>query len=1064
MHSAIAWFTRNPVAANLLMFILLVGGIGAWLTIPQEEFPNIDVKTVTVTVPYLGAAPEEAELGVCLRIEEALEGIEGIEEIEARATEGTCTVAAKLIENTDDTVALNEIKSRVDGITTLPRETERPIVTKITISSGALQLAVSGRTDERTLKELGKTVRDEIAAMDGISTVGVEYIRPYEISIEVSEHTLRRYGLTLEAIAEVIRRSRLDMPGGSLRTEGGEILLRTQGQAYWGEQFEDIAVLTRSDGTQLMLSEIASIRDGFEEGDLRARFNGDPAVIVNVVKVGEENVLTMVRDILAWKADFERTLPPGIHLTVWNNKADALKDRLSTLNGMALSGLVLVLVVLTLFLKFRVALWVAAGIPIALLGAIAVFPYAGITISAMTVMAFILVLGILVDDAIVVGERVFAHEQMGKTPIQAAIDGTWEVSVPVIFGVLTTMAAFLPLILATGRMSEFFSVIGWVVIIALVFSIVESQWILPAHLAHRSHRPPGNRFSQGWTRFQSRLADGLERFADQRYLPLLERAVNYRYVTSAICLSVLILSLALIVSGRVIFSFFPAIEGDRIYATLEMPEGVSVEVTARAAEQIEAGASRLAEALAAELEGKPVVSNLFSSIGKLADRSSGPSPPPSPGRSHLAEVVLELVPLEERNDLSSKVVAKRWRELVGDIPAAVKLSFSADTFSAGDAINYELSAKSLDLLQAAAEALKAEIARYDGVYDLTDSFRAGKQEIKLALLPEARNLGITLNDLAAQVRYAFYGLEAQRIQRGQDDVRVMVRFPEAERQSIGDLEDMYIRAPDGTEVPFYSVATFELSRGYSTINRIDGRRVLNVVAEVDRATNSPEAITASIDRDVLPKLRAQFPQVKFNVGGEPEERKKAFTGLALAALLSLIVIYTLLAIPLKSYLQPLVIMSVIPFGAVGAICGHWLLGYQLMFFSALGIVALSGVVVNSSLVLVDYINRRRHEAMALEQAVLQAGRVRFRPIILTSVTTFVGLIPLMSTASPTTAFFIPMAISLAFGVLFATFITLLLVPSLYRIVEDWLGLLQRLSHRWQGDDQPADAPRRPAAE
>jgi len=1039
MHAAITWFTRNPVAANLLMFILLFGGTIALFTTHKEEFPSMDINTVNITVPYLGAAPEESEQGVCIRIEEALEGLDGIEKLYATASEGACNVSAMLFEDKDSTEALNEIKSKVDGISTFPVETEKPIVSKMVITHDLMEIAIFGNTTERNLKEIGQEVRDEIVAIDGVSTAALRFVRPYEISIEISEDTLRRYGITLKEVAQIIRNTSLDMPGGTIKTEGGEILLRAKGQAYWGQEFEDIVVVTRNDGTKVLLSEIADIRDTFEEGDVIARFNGKPAVIVKVWRVGKEDAIQMAEDISRFVEQYRAGLPPGVDMKIWSNDADNLKARLDTLSNMAISGLFLVVLVLAMFLKFRLAMWVAAGVPIALLGTISVFPYADISMSSMTVMAFILVLGILVDDAIVVGERVYGHEQLGKPPVQAAVDGTWEVSIPVIFGVLTTMAAFLPLLLATGRMSGFFSVIGYVVVIALVISIIESQLILPAHLAHRNHDEAHTRASKAWNRVQGALSAWLERLAENHYQPFLRKAVENRYVTAAVGLGVLILALALIMSGRVIFTFFPAIEGDRVYATLEMPEGVAVDVTATAAQRLENAVPELEKQLEERTGSTSVIRDVFTSIGQQANRGSGRPSREQAGRSHFGEVVLALGTADERHGLSSKEVAKMWRAIVGPIPDAVKLSFSADEFSAGEPINYQLTARSTDELRRAAADMRAELSRYDGVFDITDSFRAGKQEIKLTLLPEARNLGLTLNDLASQVRNAFYGAEAQRVQRGQDDVRVMVRFPETERTSIGNLEDMYIRTPQGTEVPFYSVAQFELGRGFSSIQRINGRRVINVIADLDRSEISPEEINTSIQREVLPTLRAKYPDVKMSLAGEQEERAKSFTGLFQAAMLSLVVIYALLAIPLKSYLQPLVIMSVIPFGAVGAIVGHWILGYQLMFFSALGIVALSGVVVNASLVLVDFINRRRREGMPLEEAVLAAGVVRFRPILLTSVTTFVGLIPLMAHPIPATVFFIPMAISLAFGVLFATFITLMLVPALYQITEDWFG-------------------------
>ena len=747
----------------------------------------------------------------------------------------------------------------------------------------------------------------------------------------------------------------------------------------------------------------------------------------------------MAKDVKAYVARKQATLPHGLTMTIWTDSSAKLAERLTLLTSTAGSGLVLVLIVLALFLRFRLALWVSAGIPIALLGTIALFPTLGITISTMTVMAFILVLGILVDDAIVVGERIYAHEQMGKDPIRAAIDGTWEVSVPVIFGVLTTIAAFLPLVLVEGRMSDFFSVIGVVVIVSLIFSIVESQWILPAHLAHRKQERKVKGLAAGWNKIQGGLSNWLERISTDTYQPFVARAVEWRYVSTAIGVGVLILAVALIASGRVVFGFFPAVEGDRIYATLEMPEGVTIETTITAVAQLERATVKLNKELNQQLgRTEPTIRNQLSSIGTHVERD-GPGRPPGPGRSHYAEIVVELIPLAERNNISAKEVATRWRELAGDIPDAVKLAFNADQFSAGEPINYQLSGRDIGELRAAAADVRAELGRFAGVFDITDNFRAGKQEIKLGLLPEARTLGLTLADLATQVRGAFYGSEAQRVQRNQDEVRVMVRFPEYERRSIGDLEDMYIRTPDGKEVPFYSVAQFEIGRGFSAIQRRDGRRVVNVIADVDRTQVTPENVYASMDTNVLPVLKARFPDLDIGVSGEQEERAKAMLGLARGSVLALIAIYALLAIPLRSYVQPAVIMSVIPFGAVGAIFGHWVMGVDLMFFSALGIVALSGVVVNASLVLVDYINRQRRLGVDLDQAILDACMVRFRPIILTSVTTFVGLIPLMTTITPATAPFVPMAISLAYGVLFATFITLVLVPVLYRITEDLFG-------------------------
>ena len=738
---------------------------------------------------------------------------------------------------------------------------------------------------------------------------------------------------------------------------------------------------------------------------------------------------------------FRANLPKEISLDIWIDTSEELRERMNVLLKNAGGGLILVLIILTLFLKFKIAMWVAIGIPVALLGTLAFLPLFDMTISTMTVMAFILVLGIVVDDAIVVGERIYGHEQLGKEPLKAAVEGTWEVSTPVIFGVLTTIAAFLPLVISEGRMTPFFAPIGYVVIIALACSIIESQLILPSHLAHRSRKEPSTILTKSWTKFQGKLAQGLESIASGGYKSFLLRTLKSRYIATSVGLGILILALSLIFSGRVVFGFFPSVEGDRIYATIELPEGIAVETTLVAAQQMVEAAERVNADMTNELQlNQPLIRNIFSSIGQQGDRQ-GPGRPAGPGQSNMAEVAIELAPLAERNNLSAKVVANRWREYTGSIPDAVKLAFDASMFSAGAPFEVELKGKDVDRLREAAEELKGELGRFDGMFDISDSFRSGKQEIQLSLLPEARNLGLTLNDLATQVRNAFYGAQAQRVQRGEDDVRVMVRFPEAERKSIGSLEDMYIRTPDGNQVPFYSVAKFEIKRGYSTINRIDGRRTVSVSADVDRGVVAPEEILASVQTSVFPSLTEKYPDVDILLGGEQMERFSSMNALLIGFVFSLIVIYGLLAIPLKSYLQPLVIMSVIPFGAVGAIVGHYVLDVQLMFFSALGIVALAGVVVNSSLVLVDYANRQRREGVEIFQAIVNACTLRFRPILLTSVTTFVGLIPLMTTVTPATGPFLPIAISLAWGVLFATFITLLLVPCLYLMVEDWLDFI-----------------------
>ncbi len=1054
MHRIIEWFIHNPVAANLLMMILIAAGLLTLPTLHQEEFPNIEVDAVHVKVPYLGAAPEEVERGVCVRIEEAVEGTEGIDKIRSTASEGYCSVIIELVDGVDKNKVSNDIKSRVDAIDSFPAETEKPVTAEITVAANVLHVAVYGDTDERSLKLIGQRMRDDLAAMPGVSQVELLFARPYEISVEVSEQTLRRHGLTLAQVGQAIERSSLDIPGGALKTEGGEILLRTMGQSYRGNEFEDVVVMTRADGTAVTLSDIARVVDGFEDTDLLARFDGKPAVGLKVSRVGEEDIMEIAGSVQQYMRDARAWVPEGIEMTIWSDESQDLVDRLDALGKNARSGLLLVLLVLTLFLRFRLALWVAAGIPVALLGTVTMFPVLGISISTVSVVGFILVLGILVDDAIVVGERIYAHEQQGKPQLQAAVQGAQEVSVPVIFGVLTTMATFIPIINIPGAMNSFFGAIGYVVITALTFSIIESQMILPSHLAHRSaEREPGdNALLKKWLKLQDRISGGLEQIACRYYEPAVNRALEWRYLTMSVGLAVLILALSLLLSGRIVFQFFPAVEGTRLYANLVMPEGTPVEETARAARAIERAANQLREELdrGRALEQGSMVRHVFSSIGATIPKGSVGFGATT--GSHLAEIGIELNLPRDYDGEPTSVFANRWRELSGSIPDAVELSFTSQALSLGSPIDIELYGSNFEELRSAAASLREVLQSYPGVMDVTDTFRAGKQEVQLRLLPEARNLGLTTSDLGRQVRQAFYGYEAQRIQRGKDDVRVMVRYPEEERRSMGDLEQMRIRTAEGIEVPFSSVARAELGRGFTTINRVGGQRVVSVRADVDRRANNPETILQQLTDNDIASIIAQHPGVNFRLSGEAEDRQESMSALGGFALLALLVIYALLAIPLQSYLQPLVIMSVIPFGMVGAMLGHMILGVDLVFFSLLGIVALSGVVVNSSLVLVDFINRNRAGSKDLRQVVGHAGAVRFRPIVLTSITTFLGLTPLMLDNTISLVMFVPMAISLAFGVLFGTVITLFLVPCLYLALED----LARATRSGQRPVEPLD--------
>ena len=1054
MRTPISWFVKNPVASNLLMWIFLVGGLISYLNLNQEEFPDIDIGVIQVSVPYLGATPEESETGVCLRIEEALEGTEGMQRLTTTAREGGCDATVELTSDADLNRSLNDVKGKVDAITTFPAETEKPIVRAFSSSGNVMTIALVSDADDHFLKNVAEDVRNDLVDLDEISIVNIEYLRPLEISIEVSEYTLRQYGLTLDQVSRAIDQASLDLPGGTIRADSGEILLRTKGQVYNGDEYRDIVVRSYPDGTQLRLGDIAMVQDDFEEGYLDARIDGVNAAIIDVLRVGEEDIVRSARQVRGWMDENIADLPQGVRLEVLMDAAVATQDRIGTVARNAYTGLMFVLVILALFLRFKVAIWVAAGIPIAISGALAMFPTTDLTISSLTVMGFILVLGIVVDDAIVVGERIHAFERRGFSKEEAAIEGTLEVSVPVIFGVLTTIAAFLPILLLGGQMGSFFNAIGGVVVFCLIASLVESQLILPGHISHR--RTEGyflekSAIVRKWQAFQGKIAYGLEYFAEHGYRRALKRVLEFRYVSWALATGVILITTALLLSGRVIFQFMPAVEGDVLFASVEMPPGVPVQVTQDAINRVEAAAIELAGEVEAELEllqeqgdapraTESAVYNIMTIVGGRAPRggpgSAGSAP--SVGASNIAEVVIYLAPFFERGQISSENIRDRWRDKVGTIPDALELTFVSDVFSAGDALNFRLEGRIEENLQIASNQLKEELARYPGVFDISDSFRAGKQEVQISILERGKTLGLTLNDIAMQVRQAFYGAESQRIQRGTDDIRVMVRYPLEERSSLGNLESLMIRTPTGAEVPFLSVADFTLGNSYSSINRQNGRRIITVRADVDRTVVTPDEIraemTARFARDWDRNL-----DVAMVLGGEGERQLESIAEILNLVPLALLIIFSLLAIPLKSYLQPLVIMSVIPFGAIGAICGHYIMGADLVFFSLLGIIALSGVVVNASLVLVVTVNRLRADGMGMVNAVAKAGELRFRPIILTSITTFFGLVPLIFSANPTTFFIVPMAISLAFGVLFATVITLFLVPSLYLILHDLIG-------------------------
>jgi len=851
VNRAIEWFARNHVAANLLLLVMVAGGIASLPSIQQKIFPDIDIDQISVSVTYLGAAPEEVEEGVCVRIEEEIQGIDGIERITSNAAEGACLVSAELISGYSVDRALSEIKNAVDSITTFPVETEKPIVSHTQARRTALQIALFGDVTERTLKIYGERMRDEIAALPDVTQVALSGARNYEISIEVSEETLRRYGLTLDQVASAVRRGSLDRPGGSIKTASGEVLLRTKGQAYTKEEFERIVVLTRNDGTRLLLGEIANVIDGFEEDDRYATFDGEPAVLIRVYRVGDQKVLDLVARVKEWVSQARARLPDGLHMAIWRDGSQSLRDRLDILIRNGCWGFVLVFAVLAIFLRLRLAFWVALGVPASFAGALALFPFFDISIDVISLFAFILVLGLLVDDAIVVGENVHRHQESGDDALVAAIRGTQEVATPVIFGVLTTVAAFIPLLVSPGHYGQVFSDIGLVVVLCLMFSLTESQLVLPAHLGHmkiarRSAAEPGELSSDGggrgrlreiarhWRRLQRVTAGSLQAMATRVYRPALSTVLRWRYATLAAGVAILMIATSLVKFNHIKFSFFPPIESDYVTARIVMPPGTAIEATAAATREVAMAARRVTTAVDSELadDGQPIIRHVFVTVGEQTSSLHGPAFVNTGGGTNLGEVAIELASGDIR-PIAASAIEERWRAETPPIPGIEELRFDSVLFSRGDPIDIQLAAPDIEVLETVADRLKARLAKYAGVRDIADSFREGKREIKLSLLPSAEPLGITLDDLSRQVRQAFYGAEAQRIQRGRDDIRVMVRYPRDERRSLADLDNMRVRTPDGGEVPFYAVARVERGRGYATIKRSDRRRVINVTADVD---------------------------------------------------------------------------------------------------------------------------------------------------------------------------------------------------------------------------------------
>ncbi|CAA6803725.1 MAG: Acriflavin resistance protein [uncultured Thiotrichaceae bacterium] len=1039
MHSAIAWFVRNPVAANIMMIAIVLFGLHSlWKKIPLEVFPSFDRDVVNVLVSYPGATPTEVEQGIVLRIEDAISDLTGIDKIYADAAEGSAQIRAEIRDGYDVTKVLNEIKGRIDAVSGLPEDSERPVVEQQTRLRDVITVVVAVEgNDEVQLRNTTEMIRDEIRNLPDITQVGMGGIRPWEINIIIPNSVLEQYGLSLDSVAAAIRASSRDIPGGSIKTAGGEILVRALGQAYRKDQFANISILSSTNGARLRLGDIAQIVDGFSEDPLYSRFDGRPAAFINVYRVGEQNAITLATTVKDYLAERTETLPAGIELSYWRDGSKVVKARLNTLVNSATQGMGLVLLLLALFLRPSLAFWVSLGIPISFMGAFIMMPYLGVTMNIISMFAFILVLGIVVDDAIVTGENVYTHMRRHNDPVRAAIEGTQEISVPVTFGVLTTVAAFMPLLLLEGRRAPIFMQIPLVVIPVLLFSLIESKLILPAHLRHMKKR---ERKSMGlFGIIQQSISNGLEKYVEHVHRPILEVVLHWRYVTLSVFVVLLVISIVMVTSGRYKYVFFPRIESEYVSASLQMPEGTPIEVTARHISRMTSLAEQLQDKYR-EPDDSSVIQHILVTVGSTSSSPRGNSS----GQSHIGNVSFELIPPEIRQaDIRTRQLVREWQTLIGEIPGVKELSFRAEIGRGGEPINVQLTGSNFDVLNEVGNKVKARLGEFDGLFDIKNSFEDGKTEVQLRVRPDAEQLGLDIQKLGTQVRNAIFGAQAQRIQRDQSEVKVMVRYPQEERYSLSDLQNLNIRTPGGAGIPLSEVADVDIGQGTSKISRVDRKRILNVTADLDKDKADATAINAEMN-EWLTTLLKDYPGVRFDPEGEQREQREFGQSLQLGFGIALLMIYVLLAIPLQSYTQPLMVMIVIPFSIIGALGGHMIMGLDLSISSIMGLLALIGVVVNDSLVLVDYTNKRLQEGMKLIEAIRYAGGARFRPILLTSLTTFAGLTPLILEKSTQAQFLIPMAVSLGFGILFATFLTLFLIPSMYLILEDIKNIFRKI--------------------
>lgn len=1019
----IAWMVNNHVTANLLMAFLIIGGLFMSGKIKKEVFPEFTLDVVRVSVAYPGSSPEEVEQGIILSIEEGVQGVDGIKELTATASEGAASVSAELMTDADHQKAYQDIKQQVDRITTFPLDAEEPVVTLVSRKRRVLNIQIFGDVSERVLRETVEQTRDRLLLNPDITQIDVLGGRDYEISVQIPMENMRAYGLTLSQVAGIIKNASMEIPGGKLETSGGEILLRVKDRKDWARQFGRIPIVTTPRGAVVYLEDIAAVKEGFEDTNRYATYNAKPSIGLSVYRMGKQTPITVSDAVRKAMAEIETDLPQGIDWEINRDRSDIYRQRLELLLKNAFIGLALVLCLLGVFLEFKLAFWVTMGIPTSFLGALLFLPSMDVSINIVSMFAFIVALGIVVDDAIVAGENIYEYRQKGMDFITAAVRGAKDIAVPVTFSILTNVVAFLPLYFVPGFMGKIWRAIPLVVITVFAISWVESLLILPAHLGHTKSRP-STRLTAVFHGWQQAFSLKVSQFIKIVYGPFLYICLRWRFLTLATAIAVLCMAVGYVASKRIGIILMPRVESNRSVVTATLPYGSPFSKVKTLQDQLVSAIESVAE----ENGGKTLLKGVFS----LVDENS-------------IEVSAYLTAPDIR-PLTTRRVTQLWRNRVGQIPGIQTIRYESDRGGPGSGatLSIELSHRDINILDRAGAALGDALRDFPNVKDVDDGYTPGKEQLDFTVNTHGTSLGLSTSEVARQVRNAFHGTIALRQQRGRNEVTVRVRLPKSQRMNEYDVENMLISTPAGRYVPLNQVARVKRGRAYTAITRRDGRRTITVTANVDPIGETDKVMSA-LNKTMLPQLVSDHKGLDYGYEGRQADRKESIQNLFKGFGLAMVAIFFLLAIPFQSYAQPMIIMMAIPFGMVGALIGHIIMGYNLSLMSMMGVVALSGVVVNDSLVLINYANQQQKEGANALKAIHMAGIRRFRPIFLTTVTTFGGLAPMIFETSRQARFMIPMAISLGFGILFATVIALILVPCLYLMVENFRNMLKRVS-------------------